>query len=172
MLIFLLVSILHCHLDIFDFIREALFNLCHDLLFSFCKCSFAIFSSLTRDETKPFAVFGVRACDARSFELLDRVFLNAPVDTFYAARREAGTIITLACERPDETCFCSCFGIDPAQKTVVGLKSMQHFRAAFEPIAGKVIVCDSGALCTTYYDRLPYRNVPRPIYPLDKQMVR
>lgn len=69
----------------------------------------------TRDETKPFAVFGVRACDARSFELLDRVFLNEPVDTFYAARREAGTIITLACERPDETCFCSCFGIDPAQ---------------------------------------------------------
>lgn len=67
----------------------------------------------TRDETKPFAVFGVRACDARSFELLDRVFLNEPVDTFYAARREAGTIITLACERPDETCFCSCFGIDP-----------------------------------------------------------
>ena len=69
----------------------------------------------TRDETKPFAVFGVRACDARSFEILDKVFLKEPVDTFYAARREAGTIITLACERPDETCFCSCFGIDPAQ---------------------------------------------------------
>lgn len=64
------------------------------------------------------------------------------------------------------------FGIDPARKTVVGLKSMQHFRAAFEPIAGKVIVCDSGALCTTYYDRLPYRNVKRPIHPLDKQMTR
>ena len=40
----------------------------------------------TRDETKPFAVFGVRACDARSFELLDRVFLNAPVDTSQNAR--------------------------------------------------------------------------------------
>jgi microcystin degradation protein MlrC len=64
------------------------------------------------------------------------------------------------------------FGIDPAAKTVVGLKSMQHFRAAFEPIAGKVIVCDSGALCTTYLDRLPYRNVPRPIYPLDRQMTK
>lgn len=62
------------------------------------------------------------------------------------------------------------FGIDPAQKSVVGLKSMQHFRAAFEPIADKVIVCDSGALCTTYLDRLPYRNVPRPIYPLDRGM--
>jgi microcystin degradation protein MlrC len=64
------------------------------------------------------------------------------------------------------------FGIDPTRKTVVGLKSMQHFRAAFEPIAGKVIVCDSGALCTTYYDRLPYQNVPRPIYPLDREMTR
>ncbi len=62
------------------------------------------------------------------------------------------------------------FGIDPAAKTVVGLKSMQHFRAAFEPIAGKVIVCDSGALCTTHLDKLPYRNVPRPIYPIDRDM--
>jgi microcystin degradation protein MlrC len=62
------------------------------------------------------------------------------------------------------------FGIDPAAKRVVALKSMQHFRAAFEPIAGKVIVCDSGALCTARYEVLPYKNVPRPIYPLDRDM--
>lgn len=60
------------------------------------------------------------------------------------------------------------FGIDPQRKQVVALKSMQHFRAAFKPIAGQVIVCDSGALCTPRYDRLPYRNVPRPIFPLDQ----
>jgi len=59
------------------------------------------------------------------------------------------------------------FGIDPERKRVVALKSMHHFRAAFEPIAGKVIVCDSGALCTLAYERLPYQNVPRPIFPLD-----
>ncbi|TYL24977.1 microcystin degradation protein MlrC, partial [Streptococcus pyogenes] len=62
------------------------------------------------------------------------------------------------------------FGIDPARHRVVGLKSMQHFRAAFEPIAGKVIVCDSGALCTMDYARMPYRNVSRPIFPLDRDM--
>ncbi|MDX2455421.1 M81 family metallopeptidase, partial [Desulfosarcina sp.] len=45
------------------------------------------------------------------------------------------------------------FGIDPQNKHVVALKSMQHFRAAFEPIAGQVIVCDSGALCTPRYNR-------------------
>ncbi|MDB4484048.1 M81 family metallopeptidase, partial [bacterium] len=59
------------------------------------------------------------------------------------------------------------FGIEPERKHVIALKSMQHFRAAFEPIAGEVIVCDSGALCTLRYERLPYQNVPRPIFPLD-----
>ena len=60
------------------------------------------------------------------------------------------------------------FAIDPAEKRIVALKSMQHFRAAFAPIAGKIIVCDSGALCTMQYGIMPYRNVPRPIWPLDR----
>jgi microcystin degradation protein MlrC len=59
------------------------------------------------------------------------------------------------------------FGIEPEQKTIVAIKSMQHFRAAFEPIAGEVIICDSGALCTPQYDRLSYKNVARPIFPLN-----
>ena len=63
------------------------------------------------------------------------------------------------------------FGIDPAARRIVALKSMQHFRAAFEPIAGKVIVCDSGALCTPDLSKLPYRRVRRPIFPLDRDMV-
>ncbi|HHV66648.1 M81 family metallopeptidase [Brucella intermedia] len=60
------------------------------------------------------------------------------------------------------------FGIDPTGHRVIVVKSMQHFRADFEPIAGEIIVCDSGALCTMDYAKLPYRNVPRPIYPLDR----
>ncbi|ASM74514.1 MULTISPECIES: M81 family metallopeptidase [Roseobacteraceae] len=61
------------------------------------------------------------------------------------------------------------FGIQPEEKSVVALKSMQHFRAAFEPIAGKVIVCDSGALSTPQMSRRPYVNVRRPIWPLDTE---
>jgi len=63
------------------------------------------------------------------------------------------------------------FGIDPAQKSVVALKSMQHFRAAFTPVAGRIIVCDCGALCTLDYASLGYKNVPRPIFPLDDGML-
>lgn len=61
------------------------------------------------------------------------------------------------------------FGIDPTARRTLALKSMQHFRAAFEPIAGKVIVCDSGALSTPRMSRRPYRNVRRPIWPLDPE---
>lgn len=67
-----------------------------------------------RDPVSPFVLFGVRACDCRSFDILDRVFLSESVDTFYQTRRELGTVITLACSRPEETCFCGSFGIDTA----------------------------------------------------------
>ena len=64
---------------------------------------------------RPFVVFGMRACDVKAIEVLDRVFLSDPVDTFYAARREHGTVVSLACHEPQETCFCKNFGIDAAE---------------------------------------------------------
>ena len=70
-----------------------------------------------RDPADPFVVFGVRACDCRSFDILDSVFLSDPVDTFYQTRRENGLIISLACNKPSETCFCGAFGIDAANPT-------------------------------------------------------
>ena len=67
-----------------------------------------------RCESRDFVVFGVRACDVRSFDILDRVFLTEPRDSFYAMKRERGTIVSLACTRPAETCFCTAFGINAA----------------------------------------------------------
>ena len=67
-----------------------------------------------RTEGEKFVIFGVRACDVKSFDILDRVFLSEPVDSFYAQRRQNGVIVSLACTKPSETCFCKTFGIDPA----------------------------------------------------------
>jgi len=69
----------------------------------------------SRDPAEPFVLFGVRACDARSFDILDKVFLAEPADTYYKARRENGVVVTMACTRPAETCFCTVFGIDPTE---------------------------------------------------------
>ncbi len=68
-----------------------------------------------RAESEDFVVFGVRACDVKSFEILDNVFLNEPRDSYYADRREHGVIISVACNKPSETCFCQTFGIDATE---------------------------------------------------------
>ncbi len=67
----------------------------------------------TRTEAEDFVIFGVRACDAASFDILDRVFLSDPIDSYYAERRKHGIIMTMACTAPEESCFCGAFGIDP-----------------------------------------------------------
>ena len=62
-----------------------------------------------------FVVFGIKACDVKGLEVLDNVFLSDPVDTFYAARRDHGTVVAMACREPEETCFCKVFGVDAAE---------------------------------------------------------
>ena len=65
-----------------------------------------------RETPAEFVIMGVRACDYKAFDVLDNVFLSAPRDSFYAMKREQGIVITHACGRPEESCFCSSFGID------------------------------------------------------------
>ncbi|MBR4282717.1 MAG: 4Fe-4S dicluster domain-containing protein [Clostridia bacterium] len=65
-------------------------------------------------QNKLFVVFGMKACDVKGIEVLDRVFLSDPIDTFYAARRDHGIIVALACNEPEESCFCNVFGTDCA----------------------------------------------------------
>jgi microcystin degradation protein MlrC len=59
-------------------------------------------------------------------------------------------------------------GIDPTRYTTVAVKSMQHFRAAFEPIAREVILVDTGALCSEVYTPELFDKVRRPVWPLDE----
>lgn len=68
----------------------------------------------TEKKCDPFVLFGVRACDFKAFEVLDNVFLSDPQDTYYAHRREAAIIVTLACFSPKDSCFCNAFSIDAA----------------------------------------------------------
>ncbi|HVC54322.1 MAG TPA: M81 family metallopeptidase [Stellaceae bacterium] len=58
-------------------------------------------------------------------------------------------------------------GLDPTRYSTIAVKSMQHFRAAFEPIAREIILVDTGALCSAHYGAEFYKKVRRPIWPLD-----
>jgi microcystin degradation protein MlrC len=58
-------------------------------------------------------------------------------------------------------------GVDPTRYRTVAVKSMQHFRAAFEPIARDVVLVDTGALCSETYTAELFTKVRRPVWPLD-----
>ena len=65
-------------------------------------------------EHEPFIVFGARPCDVASIERMDQVFLTKGyVDEFYQARRNALTLVALACNRTLDSCFCDSMGTDP-----------------------------------------------------------
>jgi len=58
-------------------------------------------------------VIGARPCDVAALEALDRVFHWDYDDVRYSARRERTTLITFACTRPNEQCFCTSVGGSP-----------------------------------------------------------
>jgi ferredoxin len=66
-------------------------------------------------EFAPTLMLGMKPCDVRSLEVLDRVFLDGRFqDPYYAARR--GSLVTVAyvCESKRWSCFCSSVG-DPVE---------------------------------------------------------
>ncbi len=67
---------------------------------------------------QPQVLFGARPCDARALDVLDRLFLDDPVDVYYAERRAATTLIGLACTGgPWTGCFCTTVGGGPDDRS-------------------------------------------------------
>ena len=62
--------------------------------------------------------------------------------------------------------FTHC-GIDPTRKRYLLIKSRQHFRAGFEPIAREIVLVDGVGVTASDYALFPFDKVRRPIFPLD-----
>jgi microcystin degradation protein MlrC len=59
-------------------------------------------------------------------------------------------------------------GIDPRRKRYVLIKSRQHFRAGFEPIARHIVLCDGDGVTSSDLSLFDYRKRRRPLYPFEK----
>jgi microcystin degradation protein MlrC len=59
-------------------------------------------------------------------------------------------------------------GCDPATRKLVGVKSAQHFRAAFAPIAKEIIMVEVPGVVARDLSSLPYSKIKRPKWPLDE----
>ncbi len=60
-------------------------------------------------------------------------------------------------------------GIDPRHKRYLLLKSRIHYRAGFAPIAKATLTLDGEGVTTSDNTQLDYKNVRRPIFPLDRR---
>lgn len=69
-------------------------------------------------------------------------------------------------EPNDLGCLLS-LGIDPHEKRYLMLKSRIHYRAGFQELARGIIECAGTGVCTSDYGQLNFRNLRRPVYPLE-----
>jgi microcystin degradation protein MlrC len=83
---------------------------------------------------------------------------------------DAGPMQLVVSERRTEPVDLGVFthaGIDPRRKRYVLLKSRQHFRAAFEPIARHVVLCDGDGATSSDLRLFDYQRRRRPLYPFE-----
>ncbi len=73
---------------------------------------------------------------------------------------------------PHDLAAFTAVGIAPETKRFVMLKSRVHWRAGLGPLAHAVVECAGTGVCTSDYDRLAFKKVRRPIYPLDAAAAR
>jgi microcystin degradation protein MlrC len=58
-------------------------------------------------------------------------------------------------------------GIDPQQKQILVVKSMQHFYAGFAPIAAKILYVAAPGTLVPDFKLLDYRKARRDIWPIN-----
>jgi microcystin degradation protein MlrC len=87
---------------------------------------------------------------------------------------DTGSMEILISSERHEPFDIGCFthaGVDPARKNYIILKSRQHFRAGFEPIVNEVVMVSGPGICSSDYSLFPWKNVRRPIFPLDPETI-
>jgi microcystin degradation protein MlrC len=68
---------------------------------------------------------------------------------------------------PHDLAAFTAVGIAPQRQRFVMLKSRIHWRAGLRSLAHAVVECAGTGVCTSDYATLAFKNVRRPIYPVD-----
>jgi microcystin degradation protein MlrC len=120
---------------------------------------------------EPLPIRGVvrRITDGR-FTLTGPMMTGMTIGMGRTAVLDTGTLAIVVSEdrmEPFDTGVFTHAGIDPGKKRFILIKSRQHFRAGFEPIAKHVVLVAGPGVCSSNYELFPFKNLRRPIYPLD-----
>jgi len=127
--------------------------------------------------TEPIAGEPLVFADVELLALSDGAFISAsPVNQGVAmnfgasARLRAGNVEFILVSQRFQTFDDRPFlmtGCNMKDYSIVGLKSMNHFRGYFAPIADGIVTADTPGLRPANLKMIDYRHVNRPIFPLD-----
>lgn len=80
----------------------------------------------------------------------------------------AQIVVTEKTHEPWDLGVFSCVGVDPTAHRFVLLKSRMYCRPVFVPLSHALVECDSPTgVTSSNYALFPFRNVRRPVFPLD-----
>lgn len=123
---------------------------------------------------KPLAISGkVKCITDGEFKVTGPMATGSIVRLGRTAVLDTGKMLIVVSERRSEPydlgVFTHC-GIDPSTKRYVIIKSRQHFRAGFEPIAKHIVMCDGDGCTASDLGLFKYTRIKRPLYPFDPDM--
>lgn len=125
--------------------------------------------------------------EAQPLELTGRVqwlgqgqyVISGPIYTGMACDMGAVAVLqteqatVLIAEQPHEPWdmgVFACAGLDPSAYRFLVLKSRMYCRPVFEPLAHAVVECPSPGVTSSDFTQFTYKQLARPIYPLDEQV--
>jgi ferredoxin len=104
-----------------------------------CELAATYPESTEAEDVKQFAVFGLKDCDIRSIQVLDKVFAEEEFkDPSYIERRNKMFVIASDCFDPAESCFCNVLGGRPFSESGYDL-NVSKVRDGFVVEAGSEV---------------------------------
>jgi microcystin degradation protein MlrC len=76
-------------------------------------------------------------------------------------------LVTTYADTPIDLNVFRSHGIEPTTRQVIALKGKGHFRAAFEPIASRVVLVEGPGITGADLERLEFTKLTRPMWPID-----
>ena len=120
---------------------------------------------------EPMTVAGtVRSLSDGRYTVTGPMMTGMRVNLGPCAVLDIGSALILVCSNPHEPFdldFYAALGVDPTEHAVLLIKSRQHFRAVFEPIASEVIGVAGPGVCSEDYSIVEFEHIRHPMYPMD-----
>jgi len=123
---------------------------------------------------KPLKIAGrVKCITDGEFKVTGPMSTGSIVRMGRTAVLDTGRMLIVVSEKRSEPydlgVFTHC-GIDPRTRKYILIKSRQHFRAGFEPIAKHIVMCDGDGCTASDLKLFNYTRIRRPLYPFDPDM--